>query len=279
MVKGFNVRKAVVLVCVVLLLGLFYMFTKDVSPDYLNNLGVSMPLPVFTFLIALVDGFNPCNLFVLSLLMSLMLSESHSVKRIYAVGFTFVSVVFLFYFFFMAAWLNIFKYIGFIDPLRIGIGLLAVAAGLINCKEFFFYRKGITLMVQDQHVGLLKRRVQNVADLMKNGSFSALIGASIILAVFASFVELPCTAGFPIIYTGILSGSLVGSGVVYYLYLVFYNLVYVLPLAVIVAILGYMFQGKPVDKDTMALIKFIGGVIMLMLGIVLLVNPALFMMG
>ncbi len=274
-----KIRKIAVFVGGVLLLGLFYMFTKNISPDSLSNLGVSLPLPVFTFLIALVDGFNPCNLFVLSLLISLMLSESHSVKRIYAVGFTFISVVFLFYFFFMAAWLNIFKYIGFIDPLRIGIGLLAVAAGLINCKEFFFYRKGITLMVQDQHVGPLKRRVQKVADLMKSGSLSTLIGAAFVLAIFASFVELPCTAGFPIIYTGILSGVFVGSSVMYYLYLALYNFVYVLPLTVIVAILGYAFHGKPVGKDTMALIKFVGGIIMLMLGIVLLVNPALFMMG
>ena len=272
-------KKIVVFVFAVVLLFGFYIFTKNVSPDSLKDLGVSLPLPLFTFLIALVDGFNPCNLFVLTLLMSLMLSESHSRKRIYAVGFSFVAVVFLFYLMFMSAWLNILKYVGFIDPLRIAIGLLAVGAGLINCKEFFFYRKGVTLMVQNRYVNPLKKRVHHVAELMKSGSMSTLIGASVMLAVFASLVELPCTAGFPIIYAGILSGYFLESTVMYYMYLVMYNLVYVTPLAVIVGVLGYMFHGKQISTETMGVIKFIGGAIMLMLGIVLLVNPGLVMMG
>ncbi|MBN1646130.1 hypothetical protein JW868_03785, partial [Candidatus Woesearchaeota archaeon] len=170
------------------------------------------------------------------------------------------------------AWLNIFKYIGFIDPFRIAIGAIAVIAGLINCKEFFFYRKGITLMVQDKHVGPLKKRIQNLAAKVKKGSMMTLIGSSIVLAVFSSLVELPCTAGFPIIYTGILAGR---SGLAHYAYLFLYNLVYVLPLVVIITIFGYTFKGKQIKKETMALIKFIGGVIMLLLGIALLVNPGL----
>ena len=268
-------KKILVAAATVLILILFYFFTKNISHDYLKQLGLTLPLPLFTFIIALVDGFNPCNLFVLTLLLSLMLSESHSRKKIYAVGFSFIAVVYAFYFLFMAAWLNIFKYVGFIDPLRIGIALVAIAAGLINCKEFFFYRKGVTLMVQDKHVGLLKRRIQHVADLMKKATVPTLIGASIFLAIFASLVELPCTAGFPIIYTGILTGAFLKSSIMYYLYLILYNAVYVLPLLIVITILGYTFHGKQISKKTMALIKFIGGAIMLLLGIVLLVNPSL----
>ncbi len=130
-------------------------------------------------------------------------------------------------------------------------------------------------MVQDKHVGPLKKRIQKVADLMKEGSMSTLVGAAVMLAVFASLVELPCTAGFPLIYVVILAGKFIENSLMYYAYLVMYNLIYVLPLAVVVGLLGYMFHGKQVSKDTMALIKFIGGFVMLMLGIVLLVNPGL----
>ncbi len=268
-------KKVLVVSVTALILVSFYFFTRNFSVESLQALGGSMPLPLFTFLIALVDGFNPCNLFVLTLLVSLMLSESHSRKRILAVGFTFVAVVYVFYFLFMVAWLNIFKFIGFIDPLRYVIAAIAIIAGVINCKELFFYRKGVTLMVQDKYVGPLKKKIANVAHLIKKGSMGTLIGASVVLAIFASLVELPCTAGFPIIYTGVLSGIFLKSNLMHYLYLMLYNLVYVLPLSVIILVFSYTFQGKQIEKKTMSWIKFIGGAIMLLLGIILLFNPAL----
>ena len=119
------------------------------------------------------------------------------------------------------------------------------------------------------------KKIREVAELMKQGSMPALIGSAVVLAIFASLVELPCTAGFPIIYTGVLTGVFVKSTLGYYLYLALYNLIYVLPLIVVITILGYTFKGKTIEPKTMALIKFIGGAIMLLLGIVLLVNPAL----
>ena len=270
-----KLKKIIVVSITIIILALFYFFTKGISVESLQSLGGSLPLPVFTFIIALVDGFNPCNLFVLTMLVSLMLSESHSRKRILAVGFTFVAVIYVFYFLFMLAWLNIFKFIGFIDPLRYVIAAIAIIAGLINCKELFFYRKGITLMVQDKYVGPLKKRIANVAHLIKKGSMGTVIGASVVLAIFASLVELPCTAGFPIIYTGVLSGIFLKTNMMHYLYLMFYNFVYVLPLSVIILVFGYTFHGKQIKKKTMSWIKFIGGAIMLLLGIVLLFNPAL----
>ncbi len=268
-------KKILAISITAIVLVLFYIFTKGISSDALQSIGGKMPLPLFTLLIALVDGFNPCNLFVLTLLISLMLAESHSRKKIFAVGFSFIIVVLIFYFLFMVAWLNIFKFIGFIDPLRYGIAAIAIIAGIINCKELFFYRKGVTLMVQDKNVGPLKRKIASVAHLLKKGSIGTLIGASVILAIFASLVELPCTAGFPIIYTGILSGAFLKSNLMYYLYLLLYNVVYVLPLTMVILIFGYTFQGKQIEKNTMAIIKFVGGAIMLLLGMILLINPGL----
>lgn len=271
-------KKYLILGITVVVLAAFYFLTKLISTDAIEVMGNTLPLPVTTLIIAIVDGFNPCNLFVLTLLISLLLSESHSRKKIFAVGFTFIGVVYIFYFLFMAAWLNIFKYIGFIDPLRYAIAALAIIAGLINMKELFFYRKGVTLMIQDKHVGPVKRKINHVSELMKKGSMPALIGASAILAIFASLVELPCTAGFPIIYTGILSGHGI-AGLSHYLYLALYNLIYILPLATIILVFGYTFRGKAIKKDTMSIIKYIGGAIMLLLGIVLIAAPALIGLG
>lgn len=175
----------------------------------------------------------------------------------------------------MAAWLNIFKYIGFIAPLRIGIGLIALIAGLINCKELVAFRKGITLMIQEQHKNPLLKRIEKMKVIIINGSMPTLILTSISLATFASLVELPCTAGFPIIYTGIITGKILTNSFYYYLYLLFYNFIYVIPLIVIIAIFGYTFKGKQITQRQMAIIKFIGGLIMILLGIILLFNPRL----
>lgn len=264
------------LITLAVLIALF-IAAKAISPDILKNMGLTIPLPLFTFIIALVDGFNPCNLFVLTMLLGLMVSASHSRKRIYIIGYTFVAMVFIIYFLFMAAWLNIFKYMGFMTPLRIAIAIIALAAGIINCKELFFFRKGITLMIQDKYKAPLVRRIERMKEVIKKGSLAAMITSSVILASFSSLVELPCTAGFPIIYTGILSGMLVNHAFLYYLYLLFYNLIYVLPLAVVIAIFGLTFRGKQISKRQMQIIKFIGGAIMILLGILLLVNPALIM--
>ncbi len=257
----------------------FFVFAKNISPEALENLGYNLPLPLFTFFIALIDGFNPCNLFVLTFLLGLLISASNSRKKIYAVGFTFIFMVFLIYFLFMAAWLNIFKYLGFITPLRIGIALIALIAGAINCKELFAFRKGVTLMIQDQHRGPLLKRIEKMKDLIATGSIPTLILASISLAAFASLVELPCTAGFPIIYTGILTGKILANSFSYYLYLIFYNFIYVTPLLVIISIFGYTFKGKQITKRQMQIIKFIGGLIMILLGLILLINPGLIGIG
>ncbi|MBU0979898.1 MAG: hypothetical protein KJ709_03765 [Nanoarchaeota archaeon] len=268
-------KKLLMLGITAILLVAFYFLTHKVSGELLQELGGSLPLPIFTFFIAFVDGFNPCNLFILTLLLTLMISASHSRKRVYAVGFSFITVVFCFYFLFMAAWLNIFTYIGFVEPIRIAIAIIALIAGLINMKELFFYRKGITLMVQDKHVGPLKKRINHVADLVKKGSMASLIGSSVLLAVFSSLVELPCTAGFPVIYTAVLTGQFLENTFLYYAYLALYNLVYVLPLGVIILVFGNTFKGKQISPAIMSYIKFVGGAIMLLLGIILLVNPAL----
>lgn len=254
-----------------------FLGAQNVPPDSLEQLGAKLPLPLFTFIIALVDGFNPCNLFVLTLLLGFLVSASKSRLRIYITGYTFVFVVAVFYFLFMAAWLNVFRYIGFVPALRITIAVVAIIAGLINCKEMFFFKKGVSLTIPESEKGHLYRRARHVREVISEGAIPALILASMSLAIFSSLVELPCTAGFPIIYTGILSGRYLDTSLSYYAYLALYNVVYVLPLVVVIFIFGFVLKAGRISEGHVKLIKFIGGLIMILLGIVLLVNPGLIM--
>jgi cytochrome c biogenesis protein CcdA len=276
--EDINKKKLVIAIIIVIGLIIFFFLAKQASPDYFKELGLVIPLPLFTSIIALIDGFNPCTMWVLTFLLVLLISVSHSRRRIFAVGFTFVVVVYIIYFLFMIAWLNVFLYIGWLDPVRIAIGLLALIAGGINCKEFFAFRKGITLMIQERYKGPLVRRIENMKDIIRYGSLPALVAASIALAAFSSLVELPCTAGWPVIYTKILAEKVFSETMIYYLYVLFYNVIYVMPLAVIILLFGYFFRGKQITKKQMQVIKLFGGLIMILLGIILLFNPELLML-
>lgn len=265
----------VAIVAAVVFLSLFFVFAKNMTPDFLENMGYDMPLGVFTFFIALVDGFNPCNMFVLTCLMALLISTSDSKVRLYIVGLSFVSMVFVIYFLFMAAWLNAFQYIGLITPLRIGIAVLAIVVGIINCKELLFFKKGISLTIPDQQRGPLMKKIYSMKKIIQNGSYPVLVLSSVALAALSSLIELPCTAGFPIIYTGILSARVAGSSLMHYSYLVYYNLIYVMPLVVIISVFILAFKGQPISQRQLEILKFVSGIIMLILGVLLLANPQL----
>jgi len=271
-------KRLVIALLLALIIVAFFILASYADPDYFKEMGLVMPLPLFTFVIAIIDGFNPCTMWVLTFLLVLLVSVSESRKRIFSVGFIFVIVVYIFYFLFMAAWLNVFLYIGFLDPVRIAIGVLALIAGAINCKEFFAFRKGVTLMIQEEHKAPLVHKIERMKDIIKYGSFPALVVASVVLAAFASLVELPCTAGFPIIYTHILAEKIFAESITYYLYIIYYNIVYVIPLSAIILLFGYFFKGKQITKKQMQIIKVIGGLIMIMLGIILIFNPGLLML-
>ena len=273
-----NKKKVIVGVAIIIALIAFFIIAKNLSPEFLKNLGLVLPLPVFTLIIAIIDGFNPCTMWVLSFLLVLLLSVSSSRKRILTVGYTFVAVVFVIYFLFMAAWLNVFQYLSYIDPIRIAIGCLAIVAGMINIKDYFFFRKGITLMIQEKHKQPLIAKIEKMKEIIKKGSFPGLIAASLGLATFASLIELPCTAGWPIIYTKILAEKVFASSISYYFYLLFYNLIYIIPLFTIITIFAIFLKGKQISKAQMETLKLVGGIIMLALGIILLVNPELLML-
>ena len=132
-------------------------------------------------------------------------------------------------------------------------------------------------MIQEQHKRPLRMRIEKLKNKIRHGSLPALVSSSIVLAAFSSLIELPCTAGFPIIYAGILAGHYAKYSLGSYLYLLLYNSVYVLPLVVVIGVIGWTFHGKQISKKLMSVIKLIGGLIMIALGIVLLVNPGILM--
>jgi len=227
-------------------------------------------LPVFTIVIAVLDGFNPCAMWVLTFLLTLLI-YAKSRKKMILVGGIFVLTSGLIYFIFMSAWLNFFLIVGYVNIMRIIIALIAVIVGLINIKEFFWFKKGISLTIPDKYKPKLFAKMRQ---LVKEEATPAIILGTIVLAVFANLFELLCTAGFPAIFTNILTQSHISTAS-YYGYLALYNTVYVVPLAVIVAVFAYTMGAHRFTDKHGKILKIISGALMLALGLILLLNPSL----
>lgn len=161
----------------------------------------TLSLPVMTLLVAGLDAFNPCAFFVLLFLLSLLV-HLHSRRRMLLIGGVYILVSGLMYFAFMAAWLNLFRVIGNLPWVTIAAGTVAMALGAVNIKDFFTFKRGVTLSITESGRSNIFRRGRMI---LAAGSFPALVGATLLLAVAANFYELLCTAGFPMIYTRLLT--------------------------------------------------------------------------
>ncbi len=227
-------------------------------------------LPLFTVVIGALDSFNPCAFFVLLFLLS-MLIHVRSRKKMLFIGGIFVFFSAFIYFLFMAAWLNIFLIIGQLTAITVTAGLVALAVALINIKDFFFFKKGISLMISEKAKPKLFERMRN---LLKSSSLTTTIAGTVVLAVFANAYELLCTVGFPMVYTRALTLHKLTT-LQYYMYLVFYNIVYVIPLAIIVLVITISLGARKLTEWQGRQLKLLSGLMMFLLGLILLVNPAL----
>ncbi|MCX8085893.1 MAG: thioredoxin family protein [Rhodocyclaceae bacterium] len=228
----------------------------------------SQSLLVTTLVIAALDAFNPCAFFVLLFLLSLLAHQKER-RRMLAVGALFVLVSGMMYFAFMAAWLNVFHWLGAFTGITAAAGLLAIVIGLINLKDGLAFKRGFSLSIPDSAKPALYRRARAI---VAAGNVPAMLLATAVLAVAANFYELLCTAGFPMIYTRLLTLA-EPSPQIRYLWLLLYNLVYVVPLSLIVlAFVGTLAVHKLSEREG-RLLKFLSGMMMLELGLVLVLAP------
>lgn len=236
---------------------------------FLGELDVAaLSLPLLTVAVAGLDAFNPCAFFVLLFLLSMM-AHQKSRARMLAVGGIFVFFSGLMYFAFMAAWLNLFQLLGQLAWVTLAAGLLAVFVGAVNVKDFFLFGRGVSLSIPESKKPGLFRRARAV---LTAENLPAMLAATVLLAVAANFYELLCTAGFPMVYTRILTLGEPSPGV-RYLYLLLYNLVYVLPLAAIVAAFVRTLGARKLGEREGRLLKLLSGTMMLELGVLLLFAP------
>jgi glutaredoxin len=226
-------------------------------------------LPLFTLAMGLLDGFNPCSLWVLILMISLLAPMKNRLRML-AIAGTFVAVEGLAYFVFMAAWLNLFLLIGLSRISELVIAAIALLAGLINLKDFWFFGQGVSLSIPDASKPGIYARMRRI--LQAQNLTGALIG-TVILAILVQIVEFMCTSGFPALYTRILTLKQLDT-MSYYSYLLLYNLAYMFDDVIILAIGIITLSQRRLQEKEGRWLKFLSGLVMVGLGVYLIVNPA-----
>jgi len=231
-------------------------------------------LPLLTIVIGAIDGFNPCAMWVLLFLISLLLGMEDK-KKMWTLGTAFIVTSAVVYFFFLAAWLNLFLFLGFIAAIRIIIGLVAVGSGGYHLKEWWSNRNATCRAVNEEKRKKIMDSLRRVTE--QRTFWLALIG--IIGVAFAvNLVELVCSAGLPAIYTQILSLSNLSTPV-YYLYLLLYIFIFMLDDLAIFIIAMTTLQATGISTKYTHWANLFGGIIILILGILLIFKPGWVMFG
>lgn len=229
----------------------------------------AVPLPWFTVVVGLLDGLNPCAFYVLVVLLSVLL-HVRSRGRVALFGATFVLASGAVYFLFMAAWLNAFALVGAARWVTRALGAALVVMGLINLKELVWFKRGVSLMIPEKAKPGLFRRMRAIAQA---ASLPAAFVGIAALAFVVNLVELGCTLGLPAMYTRALAQRRGLGAAARYAYLALYNLAYVVPLAVIVAVYVVTMRRVEMTEGRAKALKAVSGALLVGFGLLFLLAP------
>lgn len=241
----------------------------QIKTEFFGTLSVSrLGLPLFTLTIGLLDGFNPCAMWILLFLLSLLVHLQDR-KRMALVAGTFVLVSGAVYYAFMAAWLNVFLALGISTTLRLTLGGVALGIGAINIKDFLTPGQGFSLSIPTAAKPGIYSHLRKV--LQTNTLLASLTAVST-LAVAVNFIELLCTAGFPAIYSAVLAQQGLNPAA-HYAYLGLYILGYIADDSLMVSTAVIALSSRKLTETAGRWLKLLSGIVMLALGIVMILRP------
>ncbi len=230
----------------------------------------NMPLLAMTSLVAFVDGFNPCSLWVITFLLGIVV-HSGSRKKTLIVGLTFITIATLVYALFILGLFNTFTVVGYMTWIKLAVALVAFIFGVVNVKDYFWYKKGISFTIPDR----FKPKIfKNIRGVMKKESIFGMILGTIIMAFGVTVVELICTAGFPVIWTSILAEQGVSKSFFAFLFGL-YMLIYFIDEFIVFGGVVLTLKASRFEENQGRKLKLVGGMVMLALAVVWVVKPEL----
>ena len=230
----------------------------------------NVSLPLLAVVLGLVDGFNPCAMWVLIFLISMLLGLKNK-RKLILYGSVFLITSGLFYFLLMFTWLSVIATISLSLIFRIIIAIFAIGAGIFNLYNYIKSLKkddGCSVTNTKQRKTIMTRIRQFTQE---QNVLLAILGI-IILAIGVNFVELLCSAGLPVLFTEILALNKVteSMGMVYNtIYIIFFMLDDFIIFMIAVKTMNLKVISTKYSKYS----HLIAGIIMLIIGILLIVKP------
>jgi len=231
--------------------------------DFIRSPNYTLPLIAFA---GLVDGINPCAIGMLILLLGYLMVFAKKPELMRKVGIIYIATIFITYlligFIFIQTvsyLINLPYYQQLSQFIKYFILILIIIAGLINLKDFFWYRQGITLGVSEKQVPILLKYIKEVS-----------IGATIILGFIVTIFEMPCSLPLYLGTITILSGFFTTLKV--FAYLILYNLMFVVPITIVFLILLFtrkIFEAKDLQERSNRYMKLLTGLSQILIAIIL----------
>ncbi len=227
-------------------------------------------LVVATVAIAFVDGVNPCSLWVLSLLLALVL-HGGSRRRVLAVGLVFLAVTAAMYAVYVAGLAGALAAVGGTLGARIAVAGIALAFGALNIKDYVAFGRGPSLTIPAGRKPAVYRRMRRIADPGRR--LPAVLTGTAALAVGVSVVETPCTAGLPLVWSGLLAehgATTVETAALFGLYMT----VFLVDELVVLGVAVVTLRATKLGERGGRLLKLLGGTVMVAVAGALIADPA-----
>lgn len=255
---------------------------REVKKNDVQNTVINVPLIgqvdlknkgllLTTTIIGLVDGVNPCSLWVLTMLLAMVI-HTDSRKKTLIIGFVYLFITAAIYALFILGVFSLLSYVRYLKWIQIIVAIITLVLGLINLKDYFFFKQGVSLTIDDDKKPGLYKKMRNV--IKNSDNVWTMIGATVVLAAGVSLVEFSCTAAFPVIWSNILAAHGV-SKLEFAAHLLLYMLLYQLDELVIFLVVVITMKSKKMEEKHGQILKLFSGCLMVILSLVMIFKPVL----
>lgn len=231
----------------------------------------TVSLPLISIVIGLVDGFNPCAMWVLLFLIG-MLFNMKDKKKMWTLGITFLVASALVYLLIMSAWLKVAISFNASVWLRTLIAIVALIAGAINLKSYIKEKKRKTDGCEVVDENKRKKIFTSIKKITSQKKFILSVLGIIALAVSVNLIELACSTGLPLIFTQILAFNDLSS-FEYTTYMLLYILFFLIDDIVIFVVAMLTLNIKGISSKYGKYSHLIGGIIMILIGLLMIFKP------
>lgn len=232
-----------------------------------------LTLPLTTIVIGLVDGFNPCAMWILLFLITMLVGLNDR-KKMFILGLSFILTSGVVYFLIMLLWLDLSKLLINVSYIRIIIGLTGIIIGSINLLKGLKKEKGCTI-VEDKKRNKIITKIRSFTK--EKNMFLCILGV-VTLGVSVNVIELACSLGLPLIYTEILSLANI-TKLESIIYLIIYIFFFLIDDIIVFIIAMFTLKVTGLSNKYSKLSKILGGVILILLGVLLIFFPGIVMLN